>query len=238
MIRAILFDFNGVIADDETPHFVCFQQALAESGLSITADQYYGTYLGMDERACTALLLTARDGACDAELAQRIAERKAQLFAECTAQHRPRLFRGVVEFVKQARERCRLAVASGGRRIQIDRALEGTAIQHDFEAIVSADDCAIGKPDPAIYQLTLQRLNARTPVGTALGPADCLVIEDSKAGIQAARAAGMTVLALSTTYPPSQLGDAHMVLPSLEGQRPESLLGRFPAPPTTRLAPH
>ena len=63
MIRAIIFDFNGVIADDETPHVVCFQQALSEFGLVLTATEYYETYLGMDNapvpRCCSALV-TAR----------------------------------------------------------------------------------------------------------------------------------------------------------------------------------
>src|SRR5262245_40549442 len=73
MIRALIFDFNGVIADDETPHLTCFRQALLEAGLILTVDDYYGQYLGMDERTCAALLLTARDGAPDAALLRNIA---------------------------------------------------------------------------------------------------------------------------------------------------------------------
>ncbi|MDQ1290993.1 MAG: beta-phosphoglucomutase, partial [Nitrospirota bacterium] len=80
MIRAILFDFNGVIADDETSHVECFCRALQEFGLSLSKDEYYGTYLGMDERSCTALLLTARDGKSDAGLVRQIQDRKAELF--------------------------------------------------------------------------------------------------------------------------------------------------------------
>ena len=53
----MVFDFNGVIVDDETPHLFCFQQALAEAGLTLTKQDYYGAYLGMDERTCTRLLL-------------------------------------------------------------------------------------------------------------------------------------------------------------------------------------
>src|SRR6476469_2781687 len=61
VIRAIIFDFNGVIADDETPHVYCFQQALAEVGLALTKEDYYGAYLGMDERTCTRMLLDQRE---------------------------------------------------------------------------------------------------------------------------------------------------------------------------------
>ena len=223
MIRAMIFDFNGVIADDETPHLRCFQQALAEHGLSLTKDDYYGTYLGMDERTCTTALLTTRDGTCDRNLLQTMMDRKATLFREYTAIHKPALFPGVIEFVKRAGTQYRLAIATGGRREQIDHALRDTAIERDFKVIVSADDVATGKPDPAIYHATLKRLNATDPRPPLLTAALCVVIEDSRAGIRSAKAAGMRVLALATTYPPEQLTEADFVLPNLEGVHPESI---------------
>lgn len=241
MIRAIIFDFNGVIADDETPHLHCFQQSLAEHGLSLTKEDYYGTYLGMDERTCAAALLTARYGACDREQLQAIMDRKATLFRDHTALHKPALFPGVVEFVKRAGAHYRLAIATGGRREQIDQALRETAIERNFAVIVSADDVAIGKPDPAIYQAALKRLNAAEPRPPLLTASQCLVIEDSLAGIRSAKAAGMRVLALATTYPPEQLTEADLVLPNLEGLLPESLTARLqanrPAEPSRPL-PH
>ena len=222
MIRAILFDFNGVIADDETVHVECFCLALREFGLTLSQAEYYGTYLGMDERTCTALLLTARDGTSDAGLVQQIQNRKAELFRSHPSAQKPELFPGVIEFVQAVRPLCRLAIASGGRREQIDRALLGTAIEQAVELIVSADDCPAGKPDPAIYLLTLERLNAF--VRPALRADECLVIEDSKAGIRAARAAGMSVLAVATTYPAGELREADRVLPSLAAVDPATLL--------------
>lgn len=223
MIRAIIFDFNGVIADDETPHLCCFQEALAEHGLSLTKAEYYDTYLGMDERTCATALLTARDGACDRDLLRTIMERKATLFRAYTALHKPILFPGVVEFVKQAGARYRLAIATGGRREQIDQALRGTAIERDFAVIVSAENVAIGKPDPEIYHAALTRLNEADPGPPLIAAAHCLVIEDSLAGIRSAKAAGMRVLALATTYPPESLTEAHLVLPNVEGLHPESI---------------
>lgn len=221
MNRAIIFDFNGVLADDETPHIACFQQALAEVGLRLTTEEYYGTYQGMDERTCATILLTARDGLSDGPLLSRIMARKLDLFRRYTIEHKPALFCGVVRFVKQARSTFRLAVASGGRREQIEHVLAGTAIEQDFEIIVSAEDCPIGKPDPAVYLLALQRLNDQRAFRSVLTPEDCLVFEDSKAGIQAAHAAGMTVVGVATTYPPGQLQEADLVVPNLEDLRPE-----------------
>jgi HAD superfamily hydrolase (TIGR01509 family) len=225
-LRAIIFDFNGVIADDETLHVRCFQQALAEQGLALTAEEYYGTYLGMDERTCAAALLRTRDGTCDTALHTRIIERKAALFRDHTVRHPPALFPGVVEFVRQAAKRYRLAVASGGRREQILAALKNSPLEHVFESIVSADECPVGKPDPAIYEFTLRQLNARRPRPPLLKADDCLVIEDSRAGILAGLKAGMRVLALTTTYQGSQLNGAHLVLPDLVGIDPDDLLCR------------
>ena len=185
-----MFDFNGVIADDETPHLLCFQQALAEAGLSLSDEEYYGTYLGMDERTCATALLERRDGSCDPAIHAGIIERKAGLFRAHTALHKPALFPWVTEFVQRASGAYRLVVASGGRREQILAALTGTPIEQAFELIVSADDCAVGKPDPAIYEFTLRLLNARRPRPPLLRANECLVIEDSRAGVLAGLKAG------------------------------------------------
>jgi beta-phosphoglucomutase len=222
MIRSIIFDFNGVIVDDETPHLVCFQQALTEENLSLSKEEYYGAYLGMDERTCTMLLLTERDGTCDKSLLLRIMDRKADLFRDYTALHKPELFPGIIEFMNAAKDRYRLAIASGGRRAQIDAALARTPIEHDFEVIVAAEDCPVGKPDPAIYRLTHERLNAGRLPSETLKPVECLVIEDSLAGIQSAKAAGMCVLALATTYPIDKLGEADATVQNLQGITPEA----------------
>jgi beta-phosphoglucomutase len=227
VIRAILFDFNGVLADDETPHFLCFQQALAEAGLTLSQEEYYGAYWGMDERACAGFLLRQRDGICDETELFRIGERKGELFRAYTARHRPELFPGVVEFVKAARGRYALAIASGGRRAQIEEALAGSAIEFDFDVIVAAEDCPIGKPDPAMYRLTWERLNGSRRSNDQFAPSACLVLEDSVAGVRSARAAGMRVIGIATTYPIDNLHEADGVVRSLEGLTPEALIDRL-----------
>jgi len=214
-LRAIIFDFNGVIADDETPHFLMFQQALREEGLSLTREDYYGTYLGMDERNCLAALLKKTGGPREAARAQRIHDRKVALFRAHTATHKPELFTGVAEFVLQAGSRYRLAVASGGKREQITGALRGTPIERAFPLIVAAEDTTVGKPDPEIYLLALEKLNETTPPpDPPIKASECLVIEDSLAGIQSAKAAGMPVVGVATTYPASALKDADAVYSS------------------------
>jgi HAD superfamily hydrolase (TIGR01509 family) len=223
----MLFDFNGVIADDETPHLVCFQQALAESGLTLSKEDYYGAYLGMDERTCARMLLERRDGQCDEAELSRIGERKAALFSAEAARRKPPLFPGVAEFVEAARARFRLAIVSGGRKAQIEQALAGTAIEFHFEVIVAAEDCRIGKPDPAIYLMTCNRLNDVRPAAERITPSECLVLEDSVAGIRSAKAAGMRVLGLATTYPLEKLHEADCVVQNFEGLTPEAAIERL-----------
>lgn len=216
-LRLIIFDFNGVIADDEPAHFLAFQHALHEEGVLLTREEYYGVYLGMDERNCLEALFRSTAGTSDPLRADRVLKRKAALFEAYTARHKPVLFPGAVSLVKQAADRHQLAIASGGRREQIKFALAGTPIENDFCVVVSAEDTTIGKPDPAIYQLALKRVNQTERPQPEIKPSECLVIEDSLAGIQSALAAGMKVVAVATTYPPGQLIGAHLVLSDLDG---------------------
>jgi HAD superfamily hydrolase (TIGR01509 family) len=228
-LRAIIFDFNGVIADDETPHFLMFQRALREEGLTLTREDYYETYLGMDERNCLSALIGKTRGRRDPACEQRVHDRKVALFRDYTATHRPELFPGVVDFVLRAKDRYRLAVASGGTREQIAYALKGTPIERAFPLIVAAEDTTVGKPDPEVYRLTLNRLNGTAPrPEPALEASECLVIEDSVAGIQSAKAAGMKVIAVATTYPADKLKEADAVFPDLKAvslDRIEKLFG-------------
>lgn len=154
-------------------------------------------------------------------------DRKADLFRDYTALHKPELFPGIIEFMNAAKDRYRLAIASGGRRAQIDAALAGTPIEHDFKVIVAAEDCPVGKPDPAIYRLTHERLNAGYFLSETIEPVECLVIEDSLAGIQSARGAGMRVLALATTYPVDKLGEADATVQNLQGVTPEAAISKL-----------
>lgn len=186
-----------------------------------------GPTLGMDERTCAAALLQARVGVCDTLLHAEIIERKATLFRAYTTLHKPVLFPWVIDFIQRASGLYRLAIASGGRREQMLSTLEASPIQKAFELIVSADECSVGKPDPAIYELSLRHLNARRPTPPLLRAGECLVIEDSRAGVLAGLKAGMRVLAVATTYPASDLSDAHLVLPNLDGIAPAEIARRL-----------
>jgi len=183
----------------------------------------------MDERNCATALVESVIGTQDPARIQRILDRKAALFRDYTATYKPQLFPGAVEFVKRAGQRYRLAIASGGRREQIDFALRESLIEKDFAVIASAEDTVIGKPDPAIYELALKLVNGVGPKPPQIKAEECLAIEDSLGGICSALAAGMQVIGLATTYQATQLSEAHLVIPSLEGlsmDRLEKLFGQ------------
>ena len=109
------------------------------------------------------------------------------------------------------------------------KALDSVLAQtyRDFEVIVAAEDCPVGKPDPAIYRLTCERLNARRSPSETITPLECLVIEDSLAGIQSAKAAGMTVLAVATTYHLDKLSEADAAFQTLQGVTLETAISRL-----------
>ena len=122
----------------------------------------------------------------------------------------------------------RVAVASGARRTEVTGVLERAGLLDDVEVIVTAEDVERGKPDPEPYGTALARLN-EDPAGCPLTPGNCLVIEDARIGIQSARAAGMWVVALTTTYPADALTEAHLILPDLGGITLAGILDRMPA---------
>ena len=122
-----------------------------------------------------------------------------------------------------------VAVATSASRYDAVRVLRELDFYHHFRAVVTSDDVFRGKPDPAVYRLALSRLNGTSPKPEPpIQARECLVIEDSLAGIQSARAAGMQVLAVATTYPLAQLGAAQAVwtdLRTVDWERLEVLFG-------------
>jgi beta-phosphoglucomutase-like phosphatase (HAD superfamily) len=122
-------------------------------------------------------------------------------------------FEGARELVSDLAQAVPLAIASGALSNEIERLLTAGGLRQPFFTIVGADDVSRGKPHPEPYLTALARLRARVP---GLEPADCLVLEDSVAGIAAGLAAGMKVIGVAHTYPPSKLQSAHRVVTALK----------------------
>jgi HAD superfamily hydrolase (TIGR01509 family) len=235
MIRAVIFDFNGVLVDDESVHFALFQEVLAQEFVAITAEDYHGRYLGLDDRGCfEAALNDAGQDASRARVDALIA-RKARRYFEVAGQGL-RFFPSAAECLNTLAARFPLAINSGALRPEIEFALELLGVRGRVAAIVSAEDTARCKPDPEGYDLALRAL-----VDTGAAPADltaghCLVVEDSLAGIESAKGAGMWAVGVPNTYDAASLlgAGADDVLPGLSLLTPAWISARFattlPAP--------
>jgi HAD superfamily hydrolase (TIGR01509 family) len=219
MIKAILFDFDGVILDSEDLHFEAFRRVFAEEGVSLSRETYYESCLGFNDVECLRWGLAASGRIERPDALARLTERKARYFDELLGTHM-RFFPGVPAFIRAAGRKYPLAVTSMARREEIEFALRKEGLLDPFRLIVSGQDVEKTKPDPEPYEKTLRLLNAHlslSQTGRAIRPEECLVIEDSAAGIQSAKAAGMRVLALAQTAEAERLKAADRVLPSLEG---------------------
>lgn len=223
MLRMIVFDCDGVIADNEPVHLRCFQKVLGEEGIPLTEKEYYDVYLGMDDKGCFSAVLTAHGQPVTPSRINDLVERKARYYEE-TIKRELVLFPGVTSLVKQASHHYRLAVASGALRHEIELILKAAGIREAFKVIVSAEDVSAGKPDPEGFQKALSRINTASPIpDPAITPSECLVIEDSIAGIEAAKAAGMRCLAVTHSYSRDALRQADLIVSSLEGLKLEAL---------------
>jgi beta-phosphoglucomutase len=216
MLRAVIFDFNGIIVDDEPIHFELFQRVLNEEGISLTEEDYYARYLGFDDRgAFTAAYREHARSLSQSKLAQLI-ERKAAYYRE-DIKIKMRVFPGVEMLIPDLARKLPLAIASGALRNEIEIILSSIGLFNQFRAIVSAEDVTRGKPEPEIFLKALAQLNTFLNGAPAIGAAECLVVEDSKEGIRGARRAGMKCLAVTNSHPADLLHDADSIVDSLEG---------------------
>jgi beta-phosphoglucomutase len=212
MLKAILFDFDGVLADTEPLHFRIFQQVLGEAGLSLSEQDYYARYVGLDDVGCFQTILSEHGRSAAPDIVQRLVDRKARLFLDRLKKDLV-FYPGIVEFVNMVATEHRLAIVSGALRHEIEYGLEAAGIRKQFEHITAAQDVKAGKPAPEGYLHAFRCLQQKAPLNIS----DCLVIEDTIAGIHAAHAAGMRCLAVSNTYPESALTIADAVTPTLKG---------------------
>lgn len=196
MTEAVLFDFNGVLVDDEPQHCEALRTVLADQRIALTRDEYYADYLGLDDRTGFVQAFRRANRTLTSELLEHLVASKSQVYLNLVTTSL-RMVRGAPEFVRDAGGQFRLAIVSGALRREIDAVLSRTGLADRFEIIVAADDVERCKPDPAAYLTAHRAFNRRRPL-----PVDkCVVIEDSLPGLEAARAAGMRCVMLTTSHP-------------------------------------
>ncbi len=218
MLRALLFDFNGVLVDDEPLHLELLQRVAAEEGLPARPSLHYQRYLGREDRACFAEELAAAGQVPSLTRVMRLVARKASYYQERIRCDGYRFFPGAVELVHEAAgSGLTLGVVSGALRDEVEGALGAAGLRERFKVLVTAEDVSASKPDPEGYLRALDALNAQPPLPARLfHPHEVLAIEDSPAGLAAARAAGLPTLGIAHSLAVAAL-DADVVAPHFEG---------------------
>lgn len=207
-IRAVLFDFNGVIIDDERVHLELFQEILERHGVRLDEALYWKEFLGMDDRgAFSGAWAHYRGENPGEELLGNLIREKAFLYGNRLEKGLP-LYEGAVSLIRTLAKELPLGIVSGALRQEILRTLSIAGLDGLFGFVVSAEDTLRGKPDPEGYIIGFDRLQKSGFVGS---PPNVLVIEDSVQGVDAALQAGMKTFAVGHTYPPEALGAADRV---------------------------
>ena len=232
-IRAVIFDFNGVLVDDEHLHFDMFREVLSQEGVEITARDYHERFLGLDDRGCFAAALSEFGKLVDDHQLDELIARKARRYREA-ASRGLKFFSGAGACLDRLAERHKLAINSGALEPEIEFALGLLGRRDRIHVIISAEQTTRCKPDPEGYTLALEGLRSKAEGLAGLAPAECLVIEDSLAGIESAKAAGMWAVGVANTYPTAELfhAGADEVIGGLDGLTPDWLAEKFKASPS------
>jgi HAD superfamily hydrolase (TIGR01509 family) len=211
--RAVLFDLNGVISDDESLLYEILAELVSRHGVELTRDRYFSELVGVADREVLSALLGSGHPASEQILHERVACYRERVAGGVTVAV------GVREAVHAAARRVPVGLVSGSFREDADAVLAGAGLAGLFAVIVTTEDVPRPKPDPGGYSLALERLDR------GLEPEDVLVLEDSRLGIMAAQAAGMRCFGVAGTLPPERLAAADGIVTKLDAAVMAKLLG-------------
>lgn len=201
-LKAVLFDFNGVILDDERIHQKIIIEMMDREELNFPLEDIQHHCLGRTDRACFQDLFASQDQSLNQFQLRRLLSMKAKAYRQyLESLDTLPLFDGFVELVEELLAAgLKLAIVSGALRAEIKTVLKKTMLEQAFTITVASEDVKKSKPDPAGYQLAIKRLNRKFST-LDLAPCDCLAIEDSFAGVQAAKLAQIPVVGVAHTFP-------------------------------------
>ena len=201
--RAVVFDFNGTLSDDEQILCEIFIELFAEHGKPLSAQEYFDELSGLSDPEIVRRWFGEDYPAVDEVIDERIARYRAAVADGSTVAERVR------EAVRYAAGRVPVAIVSGAARAEIEPVVAAAGLADLFTAIVPADEIANGKPDPEGYVRALELLGG-------LDAQDVVALEDTEAGIAAAKAAGMRCVAVLGTLAPDRLAEADAVVPRID----------------------
>lgn len=220
-----LFDFNGLLVDDEAVHLAAFREVLRPLGVTVDDAVYEERYLGFDDAgAFRAILEDAGHQPSDEDI-RRLIEAKKPVYMDRIGDELV-IFDGAVDVVRRRAKLGHVGIVSGALRHEIEHVLGIMGVRDDIAFIVSAEDTKRCKPDPEGYVIGLQKLAELSLESERL--VDVFAIEDSVAGIEAAKAATLRCAGVAHTFPAERLraAGADVVVERLADLTDEALLVR------------
>ena len=204
MIKAIFFDFNGVIIDDETIQMKAYQEVLRGHEIDLT-EEWYMSALGMDDRTFVRAMFERAKKPLSNPVLETVLNAKTDLHREMIAELP--LFPGVLTFLKAASREFSIGLVSMANKAEVGYVFQRANLTPLFSIIVTAEDAPVCKPAPDCYLAGLRKLNEKRQQERKLPllAAECLAIEDSPPGIESARVAGMRTLGITNTVPAEAL---------------------------------
>jgi beta-phosphoglucomutase len=200
VIKAIIFDLDGVIVDTAHYHYLAWKRLAIELGFDLTLDQNE-LLKGVSRMRSLEIILDLGGIKLSAVEMERVANKKNGWFVEYVNTMKPEeIFPGVKELLKSMRSKgLKVALASSSKNAPaVIRLLN---IENEFDAVVDGTMIVHSKPDPEIFLLAAKKLG--------INPASCVVFEDAEAGVEAALAAGMKCVGVGSA---EQLGKANLVI--------------------------
>jgi HAD superfamily hydrolase (TIGR01509 family) len=216
LVAAVIFDFDGVLANSEPLHLAGFRAALAMRGLDLPAEDYYALFLGYNDEDAVAAMADRYGWPLKTAEVTEVVGAKMREMSRLLAGPDV-LYRGAAACVRRLSQACPLAIASGAKRPEIQLVLDANGLSDQFETIVASGDTPRRKPAPDPYARALEQLQTLGAVPIDNGIARrCVAVEDSRWGIVSARAAGLRCVALTSSYPASDLREADLVIEDLD----------------------
>jgi beta-phosphoglucomutase len=209
-LAAVIFDFDGVLADSEPVHLAAFQQVLATVGIDLTADEYYARYLGFSDRDAFVEVYRAKGLPLAAAELERLLHVKHDVFPQLVGEHG--LFPGARDCVERVAAEVPVAIASGALRHEIELLLERGGLAGRVPIIVAAGETPRSKPFPDPYARAFDLLVAEGYVQADTEPNRVVALEDSEWGLQSARGAGLRTLGVTTSYTAEHLPSAEVTV--------------------------